>query len=135
MNTDIMRRYVEVKTLVEIREAETKPLQEEMDALEARIIDELQSAEVDSVTVKGITLYRYTQRWASRLPEVTATQALAALRDAGLGEFVSEGFSTQTLSAWLRERVDQNEEIPEAVKSAFMLREVPKLGARRRNEA
>ena len=134
MNTDIMRRFVELKAQVDARNAETKPLADELDILEARVLEELRSAEVDSVTIKGTTLYQYVQRWASRLPDVTAAQALQALRDAGLSDFVNEVFSTQTFSAWYRERVDQNEPIPDAIKTAFTLREVPKLGARRRTE-
>jgi hypothetical protein len=75
----------------------------------------------------GTTLYAHRQVWASHGGD--AQRAVSALRSAGLDELVT--VNSQTLSAWVRERQANGEEIPPEVGEAILITERTSLRTRR----
>lgn len=130
LDTDAMRQYVTLRNALAVQEAEAKATKDQMAILEEQILSNLAREGVGSVKVLGTTLFIRTQRWA-RAKEGDKERAIAALREVGLGDFVAEGFNTQTVSAWLREQVRDEIDIPEAFTDAFDTTETFKLGTRK----
>ncbi len=58
------------------------------------------------------TLYLHRQVWASPAEGKERTDVAAALVAAGMGELVNPNYNSNTLSAWVRERVKADEAIP-----------------------
>lgn len=88
--------------------------------LEPQALERMTEAGITKVTACGMTLYIHRQLWArpaARDDEDTDAaygRACEALREAGLGSYVSERFNVNSLSALFRERArDQDWETPE----------------------
>lgn len=132
MNTEQAKRYIALKTRRSALEGEVDTIKTEMDGLETAILDQMASEGIQSIAVENYTLFPHVQRWLKRAEGISVQQSCDALKEAGLGDFVAENWSVQTVSAWYRERVKDNLPIPPAILSAFTATEVPKLGARKR---
>ena len=132
MNTEQAKRYIALKTRRAALESKVDTIKTEMDGLETAILDQMASEGIQSIAVENYTLFPHVQRWLKRAEGVSVQQSCDALKEAGLGDFVAENWSVQTVSAWYRERVKDNQPIPPAITAAFTATEVPKLGARKR---
>ena len=130
MDTNIMRQYVVLRAALDKEQAAAKATGEMLKILEEQILTNLAREGVGSLKVAGMTLFVKSQRWA-RAKDGDKERAIAALREIGLEDFVAEGFNTNTISAWLREQVRDENEIPEAFTEAFTTTETFTLGSRK----
>lgn len=112
INTDLIAEFLEIT-------AQKKALKEEQDVLEKRIsqlkghiLNQLSLAKVDSLKVRGKTVYTYRIIRAKVAPHLR-TQAAELLRDNGLGHLVKDDFNLNELSGALREIVNNKGTIPE----------------------
>lgn len=94
-------------------EAEANELSKQCAELEEQLLEQFSEDGVQNLKLDGIgTLYISSKLWAGAAKvedeqgnEISDKQVTCdALKAAGLGVFVSEGFNVQTLSAWLREQ-------------------------------
>lgn len=83
--------------------------------------------DIEAQKVGGVTLYPHRQVWASHGGD--PQRAVAALRGAGLDELVT--VNSQTLSAWVRERQANGDDIPPEVGEAILITERTSLRTRR----
>lgn len=89
--------------------AEAKRVGDEIDKIEAALIEQWQDEGKSSETVDGHTVYISGRQWASpkdgdRLRVVRALEAL------GMDDMVT--YNTATLSGWFKEQQDAGEEVP-----------------------
>lgn len=89
--------YKQVKVL----EAQVKTLTERMTELEQPILDGLEIAEIERLSMDGLTIYEQTQLWAKTGEDATPQMVADALRKAKLAEFTT--FNSQSLSSYVRE--------------------------------
>ena len=89
--------YKQVKEL----EAQVKPLTERMTQLEQPILDGLEIAEIERLSMDGLTIYEQSQLWAKTGEDATPQMVADALRKAKLAEFTT--FNSQSFSSYVRE--------------------------------
>ena len=83
-------------------DSESKRLATEIAALDARLVEEFAKTGIQNVkTASGQTVYLNREIFATLTGDLK--KAKTALRRAGLGEFIKEGVSAQTLRAYVRE--------------------------------
>lgn len=87
-------------------DAELKGVKSQMKGLEDSLITYYTENNVQSLNVDGRTCYLHRQTWAS-LKDVQA--GVAALKQAGLGDMVKESCHAGTLSAWVREQLEDKD--------------------------
>lgn len=92
---DLNNQYTDLKA--ELRDV-TDRRKGVMEALVTAMID----AGFSSIRVEGATIFLWETLRARALEEKSVV--CAGLHEAGLDEFVSEGFNLNTISAWLREQ-------------------------------
>ena len=101
--------------------------------MERPLIENMLFEGIESLPVKHgdnkSTVYVHNQIWAKAARG--KEDGCAALRAAGMDEFVSEGFNTSTLSAFIREELRDGNELPPEIKEAFDITEVTSLRARK----
>lgn len=103
INSERLRRYVELKGTKKGQEADLKETQKELDELEAVLLEQFADAGQKAMTLDdGTTIYRHSQLWAAR-GEGVGDELVVALRASGL-----EGMTTanwQSFSSEVRERL------------------------------
>ena len=106
-----------VKTYVKLRRrqaeliAEHDGIKEQANELQTELLAEFGNDGIQKLTVDGSTVFLHRQVWVST-KEGKMGEAVKALQDNGLGHFVKESFSTQTLSAHYRELEREEEQLP-----------------------
>lgn len=114
-----------------------KALDDELKAVNARIaeIDEILSSrmleeELQSFNRNGRTFYVQTKTFASAVPERKA-ELLAWLKENGYGDMVTETVNANTLSAWVREQLEESESLPEGLEELVNVYEKTTVGIRK----
>lgn len=106
----LLDTYVELNRRKRELEAEVNLLKKQIAPIEAELLDEYAAEGVRSKgTQDGATVYLTRKIWA-RATDLGKPAACAALKRAGLGDYVEEGFNTNSLSAYFRERAKELEE-------------------------
>jgi hypothetical protein len=133
LDTDLARQFGELMARKKELEEEAKEIARQLKAMETPLRESMAFAGVDSLPIKTalgkMTVYLHSQLWAK--PKVSKADACAALKQADLGEFVAEGFNTNTVSAFFREHLKSGETIPSGLLDAFSIDEVQSVRARR----
>jgi hypothetical protein len=122
MNVEKLHRFTELETRRRQLQEELRAVDAESLELEAELLSEFERAGIQNMKVNGVTVYLHRQVWANAR-EGDYDRACAALLDAGLPELVERRFNTNRLSAWVRERTREGEEIPDALKDGIEISE------------
>jgi len=125
LNTEYLKKFVELeKRKIEL-ETEINKVKGEILLLEPHIIDNLATEGIKNITVDGRTIFTKENFFAV---VSSKEEAIEALRKAGYGDMINEGYNTNKLSALIREMKNENQELPEAfenrikIGSKFVLR-------------
>lgn len=95
------RRLVEIRKERDAIDARDKVLIQEQKTVEAFLLDAFaQNPDLNNIRVAGRTVYLRRQLWAGAADKAAAHDALIA---AGLAEYASKGFNTNSVSALFRE--------------------------------
>ena len=122
VNSDNLARYVELDARKRELKDEQKQLNAEMRELGDKILRDFEREGIQNLNINGVTLYVHRQLWAGAAGD--KQQACEALKRAGLLDYVTENFNTQSLSAWVREQValaddDDLEDVYDALPPEF----------------
>jgi len=112
LNTDLLKKYAR-KYLArkKLREKDSQ-LTDELMAMQKTLLDHMEVEEISKFSFKGgVTVFTKTLIWAKYDDR---NKAIKALKKAGLGEMVAEGFNAQTLASYLREQDKAEQELPES---------------------
>ena len=139
LNTELAREFATLTAKKADLSSQIDAIKEELRGLEEPLKQNMALEGVDSLPIQledgeTYTLYLHRQIWA-KPKDGDKVAGASALKLGGLGHFVSEGFNTSTLSAWLREALSNGEEIPKPVVEAFDLNEVVSVRGRRASRA
>ncbi len=116
-------RFTELAREKRDLEAREKVVKREMGELEKQILDDFEAGRVQNTRVNGMTVFLHRQLWAGA-KDGDRARLVAALKAAGLEEYVSETFNSQSLSAWVREQDATGSELPPEVQDAINVSEV-----------
>lgn len=109
-----VQRYLDLSRRKSSLEDELGEIKKELGALEETLVETFALEGVQNMSLDGATVYLHRQVWAAKNDsDVTTQQICEALTASDLSGFVAENFNWQTLSAYVRERDDQGEELPE----------------------
>ena len=117
MNIELAREFAALLQEKRIAEELVRDTTAKMRRIELALITELLDNEIDSLPIKmeggrKMTIYLHRQKWA-KAKEGDREAVVAALKEEGLTEFLSENYNTSTLSAFVREADRDGEELPE----------------------
>lgn len=108
--TDDLRQLLALRQAKESHENALKGINAEIEVIQSRILDRWVDDGVDSMRVDGKTVSLRRQVWARVLDRERITDAL---REAGLDSMLTP--NTNTLSAWLREKEEAGEPLPQGL--------------------
>lgn len=119
MDMSDVRQYVKLRRRQRELESEAESIKEEADKLQEALLEAFASDSIDNVTADGHVVYLHRQLWAALEPGATKEDVIAGLRASGEEHFVYETYNHQTISAWLREKEDNDEELPESLQGVL----------------
>lgn len=111
MDTSLAKEFVHLDTMIKDLDRSLKDAKKKREELGKKIMDQMVDEEINRISLNGKTLYIKRTIWA-KYPN--REDAIQALKDAGLDEYVKENFNNMQLSAFLREKVEAEEPLPEA---------------------
>ena len=129
-------QFIEYSNDIKNKEAIIKILKKESKEIETQILAHFSDTGISSVKMDGGTVYLHRQLWAgvdtqeNEAPKDAMERAVKALREAGYEDLVSEKFSTQAVSAIVRELDKEGEDLPQEFEGAIRVAE--KFSARLR---
>ena len=130
MNTEALRKFAKLKFVKKKLKNKLKEIEERIEKMEPTLIDHLVENEVDKISLQGGTMLEIrTLIWAKCLGDKKSV--INAIREAGEGWMIDEGFSSMTLSKFLRELNEQNKPLPKAFKGIIESNPVNNLIAKK----
>lgn len=131
MNIEAVRRFAELDMKRKAAEADAQAYKEELDRLAPAILEEIAAhPEEWSMNKEGlpqmrldvngdkILVHLHRQIWAKCVDQ-NWPRAVAALREAGLDEYVETKYNTTVFSAYLRELDRAGQPLPESFAGAI----------------
>lgn len=131
LNTTAVGRLVELTNKKRALEAEAKEVSREIAEIEEALLEEFGNAGVSSIKTDTATVSMRRELWAT-CKGGDYERACAALKAAGLDEFVQPRFNSSTLSAYFRELDREHIPIPAALEGAIDVAETFKLRVTKR---
>jgi|TARA_Y100000034_G_scaffold132852_1_gene196837 hypothetical protein len=127
-----LARFVELAVEKRGLSARLKEVGREMEGLQEKLLEYFTQHGYSKMTISGTTVYVHRQLWAGPLAGDYPTACLAMI-EAGdeWQEMVHERFSTQQLSARVRELDKEGEELPDELKEVINVSEVFSLRTRK----
>ena len=107
-----------------------KQCNKDIDSAEKELSEEMIQKEVQSFVLKGKTFYLSTRTYASAIAE-TKTEFMSELKSNGYAELVIETVNYQTLSAFVREMLEETDELPKWIKPYVSVYEKTSIGIRK----
>jgi hypothetical protein len=135
MDTERLRRYAKLDQMRLRLQRDADDLKDQLRILESGIMEEMAAegvpqVRVDVPDVGKITVYLRREIWA-KCVDGDWMRACAALKDAGLGEFVEARYNTTSFSAYLRELDRDGQPLPEPLVGAIDAEERHSVRTRR----
>lgn len=95
-------------------EDETKTVNAEIEETEAKLADLMIQEEMQNFTRNGQMFYLQTKTYASAVPE-RKSELFAWLKENGYGDLVYETVNANSLAAFVREQLEESDELPESL--------------------
>lgn len=112
MNTEELLRYAELDEKKKLVEVELDKIKASMNEVEHMLIDDLIMSGINSLKLStGRTIYIHNQIWAKISDR---KEAINALKEAGMTEYIEENFNTNSISAYVRETIKNGDELPDS---------------------
>jgi predicted nucleic acid-binding Zn-ribbon protein len=94
-------------------EEQLDDVKDEMKQIEEELLNVFEHKGISNINIAGKTIYLHRQLWAGYVNNID--EAVVALKNAGLGDYVKERFNTHSLSAYFRELYREREEEVEGI--------------------
>lgn len=121
---DIMLRIRDTKT-------ETEMLEKRAKAIEPKLMERMNVEGCQNLNVRGLTIFRKTNRYVSKAKGVETDDLVAALKDCGMGWLVKDAYNAMQLKSAVLEKIEAGEELPQQVKGLLSIGENYTLGTRK----
>lgn len=130
MNTDRVKKFLELENKQKDLEKLLAEVKKEQAVLESEILAEFEDESCSSVKVNGSTVHLHRSLFAS-VKDGDHDRAIKALHSLGFRDLVHTSFNLNQVSAVVREADREGKELPEDFKEAFNVFE--KFSVRVRN--
>ena len=124
-----LKRFVELTTMKRELEAQLRPIEAELHAMEESTVEDMTLEGMQSMNVDGQCVYRQREFYARLKADVNKDEALHRLMEAGYGHVL--GLSWQTLKGLAREWSEEGQEPPEIIKELCEVGETTRLRCRK----
>jgi len=128
MDTDILREFVRITKEKDELDARLTAKKAEQSRLEQQVLYELAQSGIQNIKIDGKTLYMRADTYVSVKEGVDPEAAMKVLDDLDLGDFHKERITLQSVSAWVRERRREEEQIPAEFEAVFNTSPVYRIG-------
>ena len=118
MDNELLRLYVRLHKERRELDLNLKKKKAECAETEKKLLVEFEDAGMQSANVDGMTVYLHRQLHAST-GELGKGAVIAALKETGMDEYVSETYSSQSISAFVREMEGTGQELPAKLKETL----------------
>ena len=128
------RRCAELIARKRTVEDELRSIKDEINELEPSLIQDLIEDQVDRLPIKvgddRVTLYIHRQLWV-KPKDGDKGAVIRTLKRCGLSDFVSEGYNTNSLSAYVRERIGNGQPLQPTLAEVVRVDESVSIRGRR----
>jgi hypothetical protein len=124
-----LKRFAELTTKKRELEAQLRPIEAELSAMEESTVEDMALEGMQSMNVDGQCLYRQREFFARLKSDIDKEIALARLMEAGYGHVL--GLSWQTLKGLAREWSEEGQEPPAIIKELCEVGETYRLRCRK----
>jgi hypothetical protein len=101
--SDVVREAIGLTKRIDELKLELAPLEDKLKALQPELVAEFERSGDQRRTVDGKTAYLHRQLWVYAAEGKPKDAVMAAMKEAGLGDYVNETFNIQSVSAFARE--------------------------------
>lgn len=108
---------------------ELKDTQERINQLEPWVVDHLAENDVDGLKLNGKSIYVQHRVFTKVIG--SKDEAIRALKEAGLDEYVAENFNRRSLDGYIGELIKNGEELPPEFEERIGFSEDFKVGVRK----
>lgn len=134
MNLNLAKKVGELIARKRSLEEDLRAVKDEIATLEPELLNEFTECQMDRLQVpvgnEKVTLYIHRQLWAK--PKDGDRQAvISTLKTCGLSDFVTENYNSNTLSAYVRERLANGDQLQPTLDSVIEAEEVVSIRGRR----
>lgn len=134
MDMDLATRYASVIAAKRKLEDQLRSAKDEIASLEESMRNMMQENSIDRLPVtvgnEKITLYLHRQLWA-KPKGGDKNELLRVLKTCGLSDLVQEAYNSNSLSAYVRERLASGQDLQPTLDKALFLDEVISVRGRR----
>lgn len=113
-----MRLVVELKKALDELTALSKRISSEIESMGSVLVEEMAERGYQNLRVDDRKVFIRSDFYCSKKSDkygVTTGMVIAALRGAGLGDLVSEGYAAGTLKSQIKEMIDEGVDVPEVL--------------------
>lgn len=125
-----VRKYGYLHNKIKELDAQLKELKQEKEQLEKELRHDLEEQGFDKIAVDNITVYQLDKVYISLPNDERNQRAIEWLEAKGMGDMLRLYVPTQTLTAVLKEEMEQNPELMEEIKQHFNVNEQQRVGIR-----
>lgn len=108
-----------------------KVIAERLGKLSEPLLNHFADSGIQNANVNGLTVFVRVDRYVSKKSEATTDQVCEALREAGLGYMVSDGYNAASLKSKVREWEEAGAEVPPELAALLNVGEVARLATRK----
>ena len=127
-----VRHYGYLHNKIKELDAQLKELKQEKEQLEKELRHDLEEQGFDKLTIDNITVYQLDKVYISLPNDERNERAIEWLEAKGMGDMLRLYVPTPTLTAVLKEEMEQNPELMEEIKQYFNVNEQQRVGIRMR---
>ena len=135
MNMEIIKRFAELTAEKKKAEEKLRAIKDELSGIEPTLLQELIENQVDRLPVTTddgdrITVFIHTQAGA-RPVDGDKEAVVRTLKKCGMSDFVQETYNTNSLSAYVRERLAHGQDLQPTLKEVSRVDEVTSIRGKR----
>lgn len=125
---DELKKY---KTKLKEIEEEERKVKKIIEDIESQMVNAMVEEEVQNFSMGGTLFYLNTKSYSSPVPE-RKQELFKALKDQGYGDLVYETVNSNSLSAFVREQMEENgDELPEWLQGLVNIYDKTSIGMRK----
>lgn len=128
---EMLSEFIALRKEKDDLESDLKRISSRMSELEPMIVEGFGERGMQNVNKDGITLYLAIDRFVNKKTGVETEEICEALREAGLGDMVSDSYSAASLKARVLEWKANDVAIPERLADCITVGEVYRLRSRK----
>lgn len=117
LNMELVRKLAKLEKAKAALKAAMDRIDAKLEPIRDTVTDQMIDNGISNMTVGDRTVYVRHDIWAKLLKDKPA--AVEALKKAGMDIYLSESFNMNSLSAYVRERINNKEPLPESFKGVI----------------